>query len=294
MKNTIVYITDPNIAGGGFADRITGMALLYRISKSFNCDFRIHFKQPFDFFDAFPSKSSIYKFDDIILKNPNSKLKIFNLIDENFTTNIDQLCKSLISEDGITALVFINNIKSFIFDPVYNNFIEIKHNQNDIDEIERNVLFEFGQQFLETNLKIFNSNVIRTINKLNSKTIGVQIRLGGNNSNWVDPNFKVPDFHSIISKLKELQSNFNQVYISSDNIDYKNNLIKIISEKWPTIFLNETPLHLERSSSEHSNFLSRSLGDHYLLRKCTVGIITSGGGYGRTAAIIEGAPYFRV
>ena len=144
MKNTIVYITDPKIPGGGFADRITGMAFLFKISKSFNCDFKIHFKQPFDFFELFPSKLIDYKFDQNLLQpsNSNPNLKIFNLIDENFTQGIDQLCKALIQEEGLTAFVFLNTIKSFIFDPIFNKFIEINHSQDDADQIERSVLYE--------------------------------------------------------------------------------------------------------------------------------------------------------
>ena len=294
MKNTIVYITDPKVASGGYADRITGMALLFRISQSFNCNFKIHFKHPFDFFKIFPKKKNEYEFDQNLINTSNSNIKFFNLIDDNFNNGIDQLCKSLIQENGIIALVLINNIKSFIFDPLFNRFIAISHNQLDADDIERSILYDFSNKFLDYNLDYFNSNLINLIPKFKQNTIGIQIRLGGSNLYWTDPNFKIPDIDSIILKLNELEDSFTQIFLCSDNIDYKNKIFKVLNDKWITIVLEETPLHLERSSHEHSNFVTRVLGDHLLLTECSVGVIICGGGYGRTAAIISQKPYFRV
>ena len=294
MANTLVYITDPQVPGGGYADRITGMAFLHRISESFNCNFKIHFNYPFDFFEVFPEQADNYRFDAALLNSKNQKIKVLNLIDENFNKGIDQLCKTLISENDTTALVFINNIKPFIFDPLFNEFIPINHNQLDSDEVERSVLFHFGEKFLDPKLECFGPNIHNILPILSEDTIGIQIRLGGNNPDWIDPSFNTPDLKNIYSKLIELRSNFSQILISSDNVTYRNSLYELLRYEWKTIYLDETPLHLERSSKDNDNFIDRTIGDHLLLRNCSAGVIICGGGYGRTAAILSGKPYFRI
>ncbi len=294
MNNTLVYITDPKIPGGGYADRITGMAFLYRLAKSFNCDFKIHFNHPFEFFEAFPEQHQHHLFDINLFNSERNNIKVFNLIDDNFIVGIDDLCKSLITKCNLIALVFVNNIKPFIFDPLLNNFIHINHIQKDIDEIERSVLFEFGSLFLQPNLNLYSSNVISTASKLNEKTIGLQIRIGGMNIDWIDPLFNIPDNNSIFTKLRELEGNFSQIYISSDNLEYKLSLLELLQPHYNCVTLDEKPLHLERSTNNHNEFISRTLGDHLLLRMCSEGVIISGGGYGRTAAIISGTQFFRI
>ena len=294
MANQLVFCIDPQVKSGGFADRITGMAALHKFAKSLSIDFKIHFKTPFSFFNVFPQKKQDCEFNIELLGSRGKEVQIFNLIDENFYKEIDNLGKSLISNDDFTALVFINNIKPVLFNIFNNNFIPISYQPDEYDLLHRKVLYEFGLEFLIPTYSEFDDKFKSLLPEFESNVLGVQIRVGGVNKNWIDPVFRVPSIEEIISKIDEFKSNAEKIFICSDDLYLKNLLIEKLSINIKTLFYDNTPLHLDRSESINQNFISNALGDHCLLRLCNVGVIIGDGGYGQTAAVLSGAPYHRI
>lgn len=294
MGKKLVFCTDPKIQSGGFADRISGMAALHKFAKTFGIEFKIYFRTPFDFFDVFPQKKTSCEFDINKYDSSDSNFKIFNLLDNEFIPGLNSLGNSLTNNNELTALIFLNNIKPFSYDIFKNVFSSVSYSSVEYDSINRHVLYEFGLDFLKPNYSLFDAKFSSLLPEFECDVLGIQIRVGGKNENWQDPMFKVPKVDDIISKIKELQISFDKIFVCSDDIILKNNLIDALSVHHTVIFYDNIPLHVDRSSLTQKNFITNSIGDHCLLRLCNVGVIVGEGGYGQTAAILSGSPFFRL
>jgi hypothetical protein len=294
MKKLVYYVDGNILSSGGFADRITGMAALEKFAKNFNIDFSIHFTTPFDFFEVFPDQKEKNKFDIRLLDIYKKNIRIYNLIDDNFETNINKLGSDLINSGEILALVFINNINPFIHNVFLNHFETIKYNQPDFDIIERSILSVFGKKYLRPDYKLFNNNFKSSLSNFEKEVLGIQIRVGGLNKNWTDPSFNAPSVDAVLNKVKQMEIKFDEIFICSDSLQYKNELENKLNKYYKTISFDNTPVHVDRSIFKQDDFISNSIGDHCLLRLCKSGLIISGGGYGRTAAILAGTNYHRI
>ena len=143
MVKQLVFYTDPKIPSGGFADRITGMASLRKLAKYTSVDFKIHFKEPFNFFEVFPDKRVDAEFETDLFLKDKCRVVHFNLIDENFQKNINYLGNELTKNNDIIAFVSINNIKPFAYNILLDSFFSLNYNQSDYDFIERSLLMNF-------------------------------------------------------------------------------------------------------------------------------------------------------
>ncbi len=294
---TLIFSVADSFYIGGFADRITGMAALRKIAESFRADFKIEHSKPFDFFRVFPDRREVSNFFDTTLTT-DYKIEEFNLIDDHFLKNIDSLINFLLSNHlgARLARVCINNVKPFVFDPLLNQtFLVGQGDRQYIERIERDLLYKFGQDFLRPDISQFNENVIRLAQALKLRpAIGVQVRVGGQQTDWNDQLFSVPSIDQILSELTNLQHSFDAVYVSTDDYELKLKLIQNVQRKWPVYALDGAAVHLERSQGNHDDLVSQSIGDHTLLRLCSAGVLVGDGGYGRTASILAGTPCYQI
>lgn len=281
------------VTSGGFSDRIGGMATLHKIAKCLSVDFKIHFENPFNFFDVFPDKKEENKFDNNLLKTHNHIVKRYNLIDSNFEANIKYLCSDLTSKSEIIALVSINNVKPIVWNLLLDDFSHVRYQQADQDVIERFVLMNFGLEYLKISYEKFNNKFKEILPEFNDRVIGVQIRVGGSNLNWEDPLFKIPSYEEIAQILESQVNKFDKVFLCSDDLELKKNLLSMLNKKYKAFSFENVPLHVDRSKILSSDFITNSIGDHCLLRQCSAGVVIGGGGYGRSAAILSGVNYFR-
>jgi hypothetical protein len=291
---TLVYSISESIQCGGFADRITGMASLSKFASSLGAGFKIDHRLPFDFFHIFPDGRDELELQDLT----RDIMPAINLIDGNFKKNAAALFSVTMNgihfKDDRHIRVYINNVKPFYFDPLFNRVIFPRHAEAAelLADYERKVLSEFSERYLSPNTEVFGEEFNALLQYIKGRsTVGIQVRVGGRKNLWTDPDFPVPSIDEILFVLSAYEQPFQTIFISSDDLPFKTKLAEALS-RWSDVkTLDVEPVHFERSSKSHRSFGLRSVGDHCLLANCSAGLICGGGGYGRTAAIVGKIPF---
>jgi hypothetical protein len=295
MPGYLVYDADggDRVFVGGLADRIYGMTALYQIALALDAKFFIKFESPFKFFDVFAAeKTSKFRWPGLE-SFPGLKVFDLNLVDENCSSDNLEKLKLLLENNTNVVLVKANQIPidfiASIGDP--NKWGKIER-----ENFERLLILEFGSEFLEPNETKLSVEFKKTREEITSlSTLGIAIRVGGGGSGWIDSNFNVPHPIHVLSYIKNLECDFDMVFLASDSITYKEAMMRVLKDggRWRLIKSTSKPLHLERSF-EHSaeNVYQSSVYDHLHLRSCAAGVVTGGGRYGRTAAYLANTPLY--
>lgn len=271
MRNIIYECGLPNTLSGGFGDRLMGIASCLSLCDKTNSnllikwdDFKLN-----DFFDY--EKYDYYKYN-----NHGKTEKIVN-------HSVKEL-KDIFSKKSFDCENLIINTNQNIW-----QFIHDFENSEKYEDYSHNLFKRIFEQILKPN-KSIQYKIDNIIN--NNELIGIQLRFGDVFMNQESKQMNSPqrdhfplgiNIENIKNMILEIISRESEknIFITSDI-----NLNKIIDIKKLNnlIYLDEPPVHIERSTNK--NNMEKCFLDFILLCKCNKLYITYQSNFGRIPAII--------
>ena len=211
---------------------------------------------------------------------------LVNLIDDRLNiSNLEALNTWIVSNPSSSLRVSINNINDGLARFLGWESLNV-----------REIVGSFAEDFLlnRTNPTI---PALRSYVSLLQRTssVGVHYRSGNVSGGGVDGITIPPSFDEISQKAVTSFPATSIFFISSDNLEAKQEIFNRISQKAPCVSMNQVPYHLERTPELES--LEREAGaiyDWIALSNCSQAIIGTSGRYAKTAAYAAKLPFIEV
>jgi len=275
MKNIIYECGLPNTLSGGFGDRLMGIASCISLSEKYNCKFLIKWDdfRLDNYFDF--DNSNYYKHE----KLEGKTIKIVN-------HSVKELKEILNKKETFDCENLIFNTNQNIW-----QFLNEYQNVECYEDYTNNLFKTVFEKYLKPN------NILETkINNITNekKLIGIQLRFGDVLMNEENGQINNPQrdhfpLGTNITNIRNLLINLimnhqqNVIFITSDI-----NLNKIINVKNINnlIYLDEPPVHIERTNNKKYQNMEKCFLDFLILCKCEKLYITFESNFGRIPGII--------